>query len=197
MPAPSVNALRDMIVSRLLPRRYADGRLPVGRDSRRSTASLPTAIFGLECVARSGAARLSPRSPNPGPTVARARPGSSRRSPTPRYQDVITPSTAAIGRSKKPSRLPSAFIIEVMKFSSTSGPSTMPRIAGAIGKPFSSMRKASSAQHQDDADAEHGVVDRERADDAEDQDDAASGRRAARAGSGATGGSRRSRAAAS
>src|SRR5438046_3082987 len=49
------------------------------------------------------------------------------------------PRPPAIGRSKKASRRPSALIIELMKFSSSIAPSTMPRMAGAIGKPFSSM----------------------------------------------------------
>ena len=42
------------------------------------------------------------------------------------------------GASKKASRLPSDLIIDVTKFSSSMPPSTTPRIAGAIGKPFSS-----------------------------------------------------------
>ncbi len=46
---------------------------------------------------------------------------------------VSTPSPAAIGRSKKASRSPSDLIIEVMKFCSSIGPSTRPRIAGATG----------------------------------------------------------------
>src|SRR5574341_230324 len=52
---------------------------------------------------------------------------------------VTTPSPPAIGRSKKAMKLPSALIIELLKFSSSIAPSTMPRIAGATGKPFSSI----------------------------------------------------------
>src|SRR3954451_22582547 len=37
----------------------------------------------------------------------------------------------AIGLVKKPTKLPSALIIELMKFSSSIAPSTMPRMAGA------------------------------------------------------------------
>ena len=54
---------------------------------------------------------------------------------------VKTPSPAAMGRSKKAGRLPSALIIEVMKLRSSMGPSTRPRIAGAMGMSFSSIRK--------------------------------------------------------
>jgi hypothetical protein len=46
--------------------------------------------------------------------------------------NVTMPKTAATGRPKKPSRLPSAIIIEVVKLVSTSGPSTMPRMIGAM-----------------------------------------------------------------
>src|SRR5439155_10725576 len=52
---------------------------------------------------------------------------------------VRIPRLPAIGRSKNASRRPSALIIELMKFSSSIAPSTRPRMAGAIGKPFSSM----------------------------------------------------------
>ena len=53
---------------------------------------------------------------------------------------VSAPSAPAIGRSRNAMKLPSALIIELMKFSSSIAPSTMPRIAGATGKPFSSIR---------------------------------------------------------
>src|SRR6185436_876541 len=53
---------------------------------------------------------------------------------------VRTPRLPAIGRSKNAIRRPSALIMELMKFSSSIAPSTMPRIAGATGKPFSSIR---------------------------------------------------------
>ena len=41
-------------------------------------------------------------------------------------------------------KLPSALIIELKKLLSSIGPSTIPRIAGATGKPFSSIRKPST-----------------------------------------------------
>ena len=53
---------------------------------------------------------------------------------------VRTPRLPAIGRSKNAMKRPSALIIELMKFSSSIAPSTIPRIAGATGKPFSSIR---------------------------------------------------------
>src|SRR6476619_4844638 len=46
---------------------------------------------------------------------------------------LITPSVAAIGRVKNPSRLPSDLIMDEMKFSSSIPPSTTPSIAGALG----------------------------------------------------------------
>src|SRR5207244_5467425 len=52
---------------------------------------------------------------------------------------VRIPREPAIGRSKNANIRPSALIMELMKFSSSMAPSTMPRIAGATGKPFSSM----------------------------------------------------------
>src|SRR6266853_5587293 len=55
---------------------------------------------------------------------------------------VRIPREPAIGRSKNANIHPSALIMELMKFSSSMAPSTMPRIAGATGKPFSSMTKA-------------------------------------------------------
>ena len=55
---------------------------------------------------------------------------------------VSAPSPAAIGRLKNASRLPSALIIDEMKFSSSMPPRTTPRISGVIGKPFSSSIQA-------------------------------------------------------
>ena len=55
-----------------------------------------------------------------------------------------TPSVPAIGRSKNAPMWPSDLIIEVTKCSSSSVPSTMPRMAGATGMPFSSMNQAST-----------------------------------------------------
>src|SRR6267154_2164561 len=55
---------------------------------------------------------------------------------------VRIPREPAIGRSKNANIRPSALIMELMKFSSSMAPSTMPRIAGATGKSFSSMTKA-------------------------------------------------------
>ena len=67
-----------------------------------------------------------------------------RQSMVAQTSNVTTPRTPAIGRSEKARNAPSDLIIEVMKFCSNISPSTRPRIAGAIGKPFSSMIQPST-----------------------------------------------------
>jgi len=57
---------------------------------------------------------------------------------------VTTPRAAAIGRPKKANKSPFALIMVVTKFVSTISPSTMPRMAGATGKPFSSINHPTS-----------------------------------------------------
>ena len=59
---------------------------------------------------------------------------------------VSAPRLAAIGRLKKPSRVPSDLIIELMKFSSSIPPRTTPRIAGAIGNLLASSQPSYGAQ---------------------------------------------------
>ena len=77
----------------------------------------------------------------PAGTVERLIP---RQSMAAQMSNVATPRTPAIGRSKNARKAPSDLIIEVMKFCSNISPSTRPRIAGAIGKPFSSMIQPST-----------------------------------------------------
>jgi len=70
---------------------------------------------------------------------------------------VRIPREPAIGRSKNANIRPSALIMELMKFSSSMAPSTMPRIAGATGKPFSSMTKATRPKASISTTPEDGV----------------------------------------
>ena len=64
------------------------------------------------------------------------------------------PRPHAIGRAKNARKLPSALIIELKKFCSSIGPSTIPRMVGATGNPLSSMHETQNAEYQHHADCE-------------------------------------------
>ena len=159
-----------------------------GDGSRASASARPSLSLSLT---RSNAAsgrpgsgsRGSDGSPSPTSTIppmppppAPSRPGRRRRNGARRSQaqsrSVTTPSPAAIGRSKKRQQVAVRLDHRGHEVAARAcRPSTMPRIAGATGKPFSSIRKPSTPNDQHDADAEDRVVDGEGADDAEQQDD--------------------------
>ena len=121
----------------------------VGTGSREENASKQTIAFSSEVgtgsleenasklEAAEGARRHAPGVSRPGMMPAFGL--KARQIMAAQIRIVATPRQAAIGRSKKNSSEPSALIIDVMKFCSSISPSTRPRIAGAIGKPFSSI----------------------------------------------------------